>query len=163
MNLYEAEILIEELMYTTEWKYKGFVYDVRDYRFEWLNSKKVFGRCAINRKVILISAHLVECNTWETVKNAVLHEIAHAIHWKWIRGASHDENWRRIALDLGCDGKQYYSPEEVNPGLTKYTLVCPVCGRKVPKHKRSKRERSCGVCDPYRYNPKFKLMVIQNY
>lgn len=71
MELEEARDLALELMKQQDLEYR--------YRFEFDNAKRRFGRCSYRPRFITLSKRLVLLNDYETVKNVILHEIAHAL------------------------------------------------------------------------------------
>ena len=162
----EIELEIFGLL-NTQYDVLGHSVNIADlgWKFEWDRAKRRFGRCTPRKKLITISYPLVEMNlvNFDVVRNVVLHEIAHAIHWIFWNEASHNYTWHRIARGIGCDGDRCYSSEIVNSVKSKYTLVCPVCGKEYPKHKKPTKISSCGICQPRRFDMRYKLELIQNY
>lgn len=161
----EIEKLIFDLM-SDDYEYNGHSVNLMDLGWDFTldNAKKRFGLCSPRKKLISISYQLSVNNYWnpDIVRNTVLHEIAHAIHWELYKEASHNWLWNRIALAIGCDGERCYSPDDVTTVSSKYTLVCPVCGHEYHKHRIPKRSGSCSKCSN-RYDERFKLKLIQNY
>lgn len=112
--------------------------------FEWDNATRRFGCCHARYNPytgtytfkITISRKLAVCNSWETVRLTVLHEIAHAR----TPNHHHDEVWRRECLAIGGDGKRCYTSTEEGGNVTtiptKYIGVCPTCGTKFPRNRR---------------------------
>jgi hypothetical protein len=162
----KIESLIEEIL-NTDYLVMGCSVNVANlgWKFEWDSAKRRFGRCTPGTKLISISYPLVKQNrdNLEVVRNVVLHEVAHAIHWTIYKKANHDSVWQNIALTIGCDGRRCYSNETVKPTKSKYSLVCPCCGKEYPKHKKPTREASCGICCPGKWDAQFRLKLIQNY
>lgn len=104
-------------------------------------SVRRFGACHYRSRVISLSRKLVELNPIETVKNTLLHEIAHALA---PRGAGHGREWKRIAISIGCDGSRCYNSSEVATVAPKYTGECPNCNRIINRHRRMRL--ACGKC-----------------
>jgi SprT-like family len=52
---------------------------LQDWVIEFGQAKRVFGVCLRRKKIIRLSAPLVELNTVTRVTNTILHEIAHAL------------------------------------------------------------------------------------
>jgi predicted SprT family Zn-dependent metalloprotease len=104
-------------------------------------SKRRFGQCRMRDQVISLSWRLVDLNDEATVKDTILHEIAHALTPR----AGHGWKWRAKALEIGCDGKRCYSADTVKTPPKKFVGTCPKCLREIKRHKRTKI--SCGKCD----------------
>lgn len=162
----EIEKLIFDLM-SDDYEYNGHSINLMDlgWDFRLDNSKRRFGMCSPRKKLISISYQLSVNNYWnpDIVRNTVLHEIAHAIHWELYKEASHNWLWNRIALAIGCDGNRCFSSEEVEMPQSKYSLVCPKCGRKYKRYRKPTRNASCRSCSGGTYNPQYKLEIIQNW
>jgi SprT-like family len=96
MDLMEARALALELM-----KEHGLEF----WYFEFDNAKRRFGICRYNRRTIGLSRNLVLLSNKEQVKDTILHEIAHALVGP---GYGHSWVWKRMALEIGCDGNRCY-------------------------------------------------------
>ena len=118
----------------------------RGTKFKWSNARSAFGHCAYkyNRDtgryggfIISISKPLATQNDWETVRKTVIHEIAHAN----TPSHHHDRVWRRECIRLGGDGERCYTSVkrggDVNTIPYKYIGVCPKCGAKFPRFRRT--------------------------
>jgi predicted SprT family Zn-dependent metalloprotease len=166
-SLNHVNVLAELLMAET-YDYKGVKVNLHKNRwhFCWDNrSIKRFGVSKPSIRVISLSRALCKANLekGEDIKNVILHEIAHAVQFSAMGYSDHGREWSSFAQSIGCDGKQYYDSDDVNTPQSKYTLVCPCCGREVAKKSKPKRSVSCGKCAPNRYDAKFKMELIQNY
>ena len=130
---------------------KHGLYD--DWTFELDNALQRFGCCNWRKKRITMSKALIELNTWERVKQTLLHEIAHAL----TPGHHHDKVWRAKAKELGHTGNRCYSLANTNTQGYRYMQYCKicdiVCGRKL---RMSYSFSSCGNCCK-EYNTKFVL------
>lgn len=116
MDLKDAELMVyKELRKYPQLKYWGF---------EWTNKKTVFGVCNYARQKILLSTALVLINDEKTVRNTILHEIAHALTPE----DGHGRVWRKKFVEMGGDGEIYYNPEKVKVPSPKYEVRC-TCGR----------------------------------
>jgi predicted SprT family Zn-dependent metalloprotease len=122
------------------------------YRFEYSNTKRVFGTCNYMTQIITLSKPICEANLDKIdtqVTNTILHEIAHAfcIHiYGVLDGRGHDWKWRDIATQIGCSGDRCYTYEDVNAPTSKYTLECKSCGNTTPKFKKPTKKQACGKC-----------------
>ena len=133
------------------------------WRFSFENYKKSFGRCNYTTRTISISSYLCDSMTNIAIKDTLIHEIAHAL----TRGHGHDNVWRRKCVELGGVPERTASlSKSLIEGAilqSKYTLTCPCCGYKIPKHRAIKHSISCGICHPGGYNEKFKMILTKNF
>ena len=133
------------------------------WRFSFENYKKSFGRCNYTTRTISISSYLCDSMTNIAIKDTLIHEIAHAL----TRGHGHDNVWRRKCAELGGVPERTASlSKSLIEGAilqSKYTLTCPCCGYKIPKHRAIKHSISCGICHPGGYNEKFKMILTKNF
>ena len=136
MDLYKAQTLANELMQKHGIKQQGW-------RFTFDNARRRFGCCKYRAKVITLSKYLTHLNDEKEVRNTILHEIAHALVGV---GHGHDSVWKRKALEIGCDGKRCYTTENTNIVKGKWQATCPKCGYVHNKHRKPKRQKSCGNC-----------------
>jgi predicted SprT family Zn-dependent metalloprotease len=85
-----------------------------EWRLEWMKRITNFrsaGSCSYKQKTIKLQPVYVEHNTFETVNNTILHEIAHALTPK----QHHNNIWKRKAIEIGCNGKRCYGAEVQRP------------------------------------------------
>lgn len=136
MEQREAFNLATKLMMQHELLQNGWM-------FEFDNAKRRFGCCNHRTKTISLSRELVSLNTTERVTNTILHEIAHALVG---RGHGHNGVWKRKAIEIGCDGKRCYTEENTNIVKGKFQATCPKCNHVHHKHRKPKRQKSCGNC-----------------
>jgi predicted SprT family Zn-dependent metalloprotease len=142
--------------------------ELRDWKTVTNNRKRAFGVCSYRKKEIELSNILIPVMTDEAIKDTIIHEIAHAL----TKGHGHDRVWQRKCLELGGDGQRcggsdnYFKgsvgQKEILSKISKYTLTCPECGEKSYRNRKPNRNLSCGECCSY-YNPKYKLVLTQNY
>jgi predicted SprT family Zn-dependent metalloprotease len=149
MELKTTQELAESLM-----KLHG----LRNWRFEFDSAKRRFGCCSYGDKTISLSRHLVLINSYESVKDTILHEIAHAL----TPGHHHDNVWKRKAIEIGCNGERCYSSEDTNTIEGKYIAVCPGCNQTHRRFRVSRYNTSCGRCSKGTYNENYKLVFVQN-
>lgn len=159
MTILEAKKLALDLMEEHGLTNKGW-------RFMFDTARNRAGVCKHQIKVIGLSKYLLPHMKDLKVKDTILHEIAHALVGS---NHGHDWTWKRQAMAIGCNGNRCYNPhtemnnyEETLAVQSKYTYTCPSCGKKTAVHRKPKRSKSCGKCCSY-YNPKFKLVLTQNY
>lgn len=145
------------------------------YVFKFDNKKRSFGTCYYVKKEIHLSLPLCSENLDKihtNIQNTILHELAHAFCvyvYGIISGRGHDQKWRSIAMQIGCNGKRCFNSDEVNAPKSKYTLLCDNCGTETRKHKLTNRlnKFACGKCcnehNNGRFTEKYKLRLVQNY
>ena len=165
MTLPKIESLALELMTEHCLIQKGWI-------LKFNRAKRIAGICDESKKQIILSRVLLPLHTDESVKDTILHEIAHALV-----GCKHGHNrvWQRKAKEIGCDGKRCYDPnsafveggKEAIIAQSKYTMTCPECGHVIPAHRKPKINKACGKCciayNNGKYCEKYKLILNQNY
>ena len=138
--------------------------------FEFDNAVTRFGCCHYGGKkgyCISLSRKLVEINNESQVLDTILHEIAHAMDYEERGDTDHGTNWKRIAIEIGCNGERCYDLSEVKQPKMKYTTECGNCGNTNGKMRKPKRRPACGSCckkyNNGKYTDKYKLAYNQNY
>ena len=140
----------------TEADIKAIIRDnIRDgltWDFEWGSGVRRFGCCTTWRSRpgyvrITISRLLANNNDYETVRQVVLHEVAHA---NVGGGHGHDYVWQREARRLGTsDSRCYNSGEGSTKAKTlpkKFIGTCPRCGYTCRRNRRTDcYHKSCGA------------------
>lgn len=133
------------------------------YVFKWNNSVRYFGVHSGRLKYIKLSRPLtLHESDNERIVNTILHEIAHALDYKNRGYSCHDNEWKRIARSIGCDGQRCSSLGGVDMSeFMKWVVSCPVCDFKYYRARKSKKTQACGKCckkhNNGRYTEKFKL------
>jgi len=91
------------------------------------------GVCNYNNKSIGLSRQFVSLNDWETVRNTILHEIAHALV-----GPTHKHNsvWRNKCIEIGGTGETYSTGGE----MMLYVGRCNKCNKQVGRFAREPRK-----------------------
>ena len=164
-----------------DFEVRGRVFNMNElgWRFSFSTHKSRFGQCSFRRvgfgdnrsitnKRLYLSQWLIQnsSKTFAEWKNTMLHEIAHAIDGEIRYTTNHDYRWKSIALAIGCDGKRC-SSAEIDARASKYTLVCPNCGKETASHKKKRRLSACGQCcrdyNNGKFSMEFKLIQEQNY
>lgn len=139
MNITDARILAHSLILEhldTSWSVGEF------------RSKKVFGRCRYFNRVIELSKPLCELNDEKTVRNVILHEIAHALVG-YAHG--HDYVWQQKHIELGGNGRRHSTDVYVQ---FDYVGICPN-NHKVYSLGKPRRKSSCNICNPGRYSEEY--------
>lgn len=132
------------------------------------NKKKSFGTCRYSKREILISKSLLPFMSDYGVKMTLLHEIAHALTPRH----SHDSTWRRKCIEIGGTGEKFGDNTYYINGksgafehlltTSKYTLTCPECGYQTYKNRKPKYSISCGKHGTKGYDPKYKMILVEN-
>lgn len=106
------------------------------------NAKRRAGVCHFGPRRIGLSAPLTVLHDEATVRDTILHEIAHALAGPRHR---HDARWRLIARRIGCSGERCVD-EDAPTVAAAWVGVCPV-GHTVDRHRRPERVTTCSRCD----------------
>ena len=105
------------------------------WKLELSRAHRTLGQTLLAGKTIRISRSHIQLNDWPTVKETVLHEIAHALadekHGRYIK--AHGPEWRRIAADVGCEQIASTARGHVTPEA-RYRGVCE-CGTPHSRHR----------------------------
>ena len=132
----------------------------------YCNTRKAIGRCRYSKsgktKRIEISKHYlaIEGQNNATMRDTVLHEIAHAIDVE-IRGKSdHSHHWKRVARQVGADPTR--TTDQIVQPTGKYTLRCPTCEKTKQMYRQPSTKKSCSSCSGGRYNPDHMMEVWDN-
>ncbi len=115
--------------------------------FRFNRSKLNMGLCKYGPRSVELSAHFVEHNPDEAVRDTLLHEIAHALVGP---GHGHDAAWKAMCRRVGARPERL-SFEAVMP-LGRWRAVCGGCGALHHRHRRPKRMVGwwCCRCGPER-------------
>ncbi len=123
-------------------------YDLNDWSFRFDHAKSRVGLCIYNKKIISLSLHFVKVATSEDIRNALLHEIAHALvgHCH-----GHDSVWKAKALEIGCNARRCYEKPFFTP---KWIMFCPNGCFKISRQRKNKKLicKSCKVSVNYVLN-----------
>lgn len=98
------------------------------------------GLCSYRTKTISLSEKVILLTDEATVRNTILHEIAHALVGP---GHGHDSVWRRKALSIGCTGDRCHSVDVY--AAAPWLGTCG-CGTEYRRHRLSERIRQYGRC-----------------
>lgn len=128
----------------------------KGWRFKWDNAARRFGQCHYGNKTISMSRQLTVQRSEASVRNTMLHEIAHALVGP---GAGHGPIWQAKAISIGCDGNRC-SNDKVEVAY-KYVAKCPnghIAKKYLRRPRASSSAKSCGTCSPV-YNAKYAIKV----
>lgn len=110
------------------------------WRFQFDNAKKRCGMCSYRKKTIQLSRFFVRLNDEATVRNTILHEIAHALTGP---GHGHDWTWKRQAKAIGCTGERCTEAVTVQ-GPYVAACACKVTyGHRKPKYLGVRNAYTC--------------------
>ena len=116
------------------------LHGLKGWLFTFDGAVRRFGSCDYNTKTITLSRKLTRLNDEATVRNVVLHEIAHALAGP---RAGHGPAWRAQAEGIGCDARRCCD-EEVSFPPAKFKGTCPSCGTEALTFRR--RASACLRC-----------------
>jgi ribosomal protein L37AE/L43A len=142
--------------------------ELRNWKVTLNRRKGAFGVCNYRYNQIELSSLLIPETTDDSILNTIIHEIAHAL----TPGHHHNSVWRAKFIELGGDGRRCGGQDDFKNGsngkkefekkTSKYTLTCPVCGKKTYMNRRPSRIYACGQ-HGRGFNIKYKLTITQNY
>lgn len=114
--------------------------NLSDYSFVWSNGKNIFGYCQDKMHRIGLSKQLTKLNNFETVRNVILHEIAHA---KAGHKAGHGYLWKYWCKQLGAKPERCYNSNEVKTPPKKWVATCKNCGAVIYRNRRPSGQSFC--------------------
>lgn len=117
------------------------------FRFD-ARAVKRLGACRHGERTISLSEKLVRLADEATVRNTILHEIAHALVGP---GHGHNAVWRRKATAIGCDGERYHKLDTNQ--LAPWRAVCPSCAKPFHRHRLAANVRDNSACPHCRHLP----------
>lgn len=112
--------------------------------FVWCNTRTRYGQTRYGGRTIELSRYMTAGRTQVSVRDTILHEIAHALVGP---GHGHGSEWKAVCRRIGAD------PTRVRDDITvrgRYVAVCPACAHTYDAHRMGKNMRkghtACGVC-----------------
>lgn len=121
--------------------------------FGWDNAVQSLGQCDYNRRRITLSRQLTAGADEVSVRDTILHEIAHANVGP---GHGHGRVWMTEAIRLGASPRSRHSVGTV-PNLRKelapWVGTCPA-GHVSPYRfwRKPRVDRSCAMCNPRKFD-----------
>ncbi len=112
-----------------------------EWSFGFDNAKRRAGACHYATKKITVSRYLAAKYEDDEIHQILLHEIAHALAG---HAAAHGPRWKKIADELGYDGKRLHDGESAHE-FAPYVGRCPA-GHEHYRYRAPTRELSCGTC-----------------
>ena len=149
--------LREELI--REWKIQKAKWELSEWELKFSNQKRHLGCCSPRKKIISVSRAFMQTNPFSVMKDTLLHEIAHALHYIETGKTNHNNNWKKFALKVGCEPKRCATGEGLNMPKGNYIGVCPVCRKETHFYRRVRRSYSCSHCTKS-YDSRFKLTIM---
>ena len=148
---------LEELI--IEWEFQKEKWGLHDWELRFSNQKRHLGYCRPKKRIISLSRAFMQANPFPVMKDTLLHEIAHALHFLETGNTNHKNGWKEIALKVGCEPKRCATGEGLNMPEGNYVGVCPVCEKATHFYRRVRRSYSCSHCTN-NYDPRYKLSII---
>lgn len=116
--------------------------ELADWRFDFSrHARRTLGVCRHRQKVIVLSAAFVTLNDEPTVRDIILHELAHALVGA---GHGHDAVWKAKAVELGANPDRVCTVAVMPPG--DWQATCATCGRVFHQYRRPSRAYHCRRC-----------------
>jgi predicted SprT family Zn-dependent metalloprotease len=119
------------------------------WRCGWNHRRRSLGLCQYSTKRIELSQPLALVNDEATIRNTILHEIAHALAGS---SAGHGRVWQLMAVSIGARPERCNGTAQGVDHLAKWQATCPRCERIVGRFRKPRREVSCGQCAPGRFD-----------
>lgn len=85
---------------------------------EMSRGRRTIGLCSYTDKTIYLSKHHIENDSYDDVRDTVIHEVAHALNPL----DGHGIKWRKAAMAMGGTGDQYHSHGNSYP--SKWSTRC---------------------------------------
>lgn len=123
----------------------------REWSFAWDRAKRRAGHCRFHDSTITLSRHLMAIYPPELVREAILHEIAHALVGP---RHNHDALWRATARRIGASGSTRI-PQGAPAPAAPWLGTCP-SGHTYTRHRRPHAAASCTLCSR-QYDPRFAI------
>jgi predicted SprT family Zn-dependent metalloprotease len=109
--------------------------------FGFDNARTRAGLCSYDKKRISVSRLLAARYDEDEIHQVLLHEVAHALAGA---GAGHGPRWKKVARDLGYEGKRLHGGA-IADELAPWVGHCPA-GHVHYRYKRPTRVVSCARC-----------------
>jgi predicted SprT family Zn-dependent metalloprotease len=105
------------------------------------HARRTLGVCRHRQRVIVLSTAFVTLNDEPTVRDIVLHELAHALVGP---GHGHDAVWQAKAVELGANPDRVCTTAVMPPG--DWQATCPSCNRAFHQYRQPTRRYWCRRC-----------------
>lgn len=80
--------------------------------------RRTIGLCSYLDKTIYISKYHLDNDSYDDVRDTIIHEVAHALNPR----DGHGAEWRKTSISLGGTGNQYHTHASSYP--SKWTTTC---------------------------------------
>lgn len=80
--------------------------------------RRTIGLCSYADRTIYLSKHHIDNDSYDDVKDTVIHEVAHALN----PADGHGSKWKNTAISLGGSGEQYHAHGKSYP--SKWSTMC---------------------------------------
>lgn len=127
------------------------------WNFSFDRAKSRLGCCRYGKKLITMSSIVTPGQTKASIKNTLLHEIAHALVGP---GHGHGPVWKAKAKSIGCTGDRCSAID--TPQEHRWYAVCTNCDLRVGMHRAPNRVRSCFQCSPWGFDTN-RLMTWEQW
>lgn len=119
---------------------------LHDWRFDFDNARRRFGRCRYRDRTITLSQYFVALNDESEVGETVRHEIAHALAGP---NTGHGQAWVDSCATVGAKPIRCYDAgdREVVTPPGSWTVTCPRCGVTFTRHRRARGRFACMDCN----------------
>lgn len=126
------------------------------WKFEFDRAKRRAGCCHYSTKTITLSRYYIVHNTYEEIKDTILHEVAHAICGS---GVGHGPVWKQVCIRIGAKPKRCYDNTVVMP-TGRWQAKCKNCAKEFRKHRKPRNlyGRYCVRCGPHLGMLAFRLV-----
>lgn len=112
-----------------------------EWQFTFDNAKTRAGLCNYTHKRISVSRYLAARYEDDEIHQVLLHEIAHAVAGS---GAGHGARWKKVALELGYEGKRLHGGA-IADEFAPWVGTCPA-GHLHYRYRKPTRVLACGLC-----------------
>ena len=115
------------------------------WRFGFDNARRRFGCCWVTRRVITLSRPLTILNSPQSVRETILHEIAHAL----TPGDGHGSRWKEACMVVGARPVRCFTEKEVRVparAAAPYVMCCDACGWMIDRRRLTRRKLVCKTC-----------------
>jgi predicted SprT family Zn-dependent metalloprotease len=109
-------------------------YGLADWTFAYNRRKRALGFCFYASRTIELSIHFVEHNDADSIRDTLLHEIAHALVGP---GHAHDTVWKAMCRRIGAQPQACCRSARMPEG--NWQAQCGSCGRRYTRYRKPKR------------------------
>jgi predicted SprT family Zn-dependent metalloprotease len=115
---------------------------LQGWAFAFDGARRRLGSCHYGQRTLTLSRPLTLLNPEATIRDTILHEIAHAL----TPGAGHGPAWREAARRIGAKPQACADARDVTLPEAPYALVCDGCGTETPRYRRPRSRYVCRLC-----------------